>query len=88
MSQLGLRVLDDKDFMIAENLLGNLDEDGYLRRELSSIVDDLAFSQNIMATEAELLDVLHVIQEFDPAGLGARSLQECFVKKRGRQQWN
>ena len=86
LSQLGLRVLDDKDFLIAENLIGNLDEDGYLRRELSAIVDDLAFSQNIMATEAELLEVLQVIQEFDPAGLGARSLQECLLLQLRRKQ--
>jgi RNA polymerase sigma-54 factor len=79
LSQLGLRVLDDKDFLIAENLVGNIDEDGYLRRELSAIVDDLAFSQNIQTNEAELGEVLEVIQEFDPAGIGARSLQECLL---------
>ncbi|MBL0046908.1 MAG: RNA polymerase factor sigma-54 [Bacteroidetes bacterium] len=86
LSQLGLRVLDDKDFLIAENLIGNLDEDGYLRRELSSIVDDLAFSQNIMTNEAELTEVLQVIQEFDPAGLGARSLQECLLLQLRRKK--
>ena len=86
LSQLGLRVLGDKEFLIAENLIGNLDEDGYLRRELSAIVDDLAFSQNIMTTEAELLEVLHVIQEFDPAGLGARSLQECLLLQLKRKK--
>ncbi len=86
LSQLGLRVLDDKDFLIAENLIGNLDEDGYLRRELTSIVDDLAFSQNIMTNEAELTDVLQVIQEFDPAGVGARSLQECLLLQLRRKK--
>lgn len=86
LSQLGLRVLDDKSFLIAENLIGNLDEDGYLRRELSAIVDDLAFSQNIMTTEPELVEVLHVIQEFDPAGLGARSLQECLLLQLKRKK--
>ena len=86
ISQLGLRVLDDKDYLIAENLIGNLDEDGYLRRELSSVVDDLAFSQNISTTEKELTDVLHVIQGFDPAGVGARSLQECLLLQLKRKQ--
>lgn len=86
LSQLGLRVLDDKDFLIAENLIGNLDEDGYLRRELTSIVDDLAFSQNIMTNEAELTEVLQVIQEFDPAGVGARSLQECLLLQLRRKK--
>jgi RNA polymerase sigma-54 factor len=85
-SQLGLRVLDDKSFLIAEYLIGNLDEDGYLRRELSAIVDDLAFSQNLIASEAELLEVLMVIQEFDPAGIGARSLQECLLIQLRRKQ--
>ncbi len=86
LSQLGLIVLDDKDFLIAENLIGNLDEDGYLRRELTSIVDDLAFSQNIMITEAELSEVLHVIQQFDPAGIGARSLPECLLLQLRRKK--
>lgn len=86
MSQLGLRVLDDKAYLIAENLIGNLDEDGYLRREISSIVDDLAFSQNINTNEEELVDVLHVIQEFDPAGVGARSLQECLLLQLRRKK--
>jgi len=86
LSQLGLRVFDDKGFLVAENLIGNLDEDGYLRRPLASIVDDLAFSQNIMTTEAELEDVLRVIQEFDPAGVGARSLQECLLLQLKRKK--
>ncbi len=86
LSQVGLRVLDDKDFLIAENLVGNLDEDGYLRRELSAIVDDLAFSQNIPTTEKELEEVLKVIQEFDPAGVGARTLQECLLLQLRRKK--
>lgn len=86
LAQLGLRVLDDKDFLIAENLIGNIDEDGYLRRELNSIVDDLAFSQNIITTENELKEILEVIQEFDPAGIGARSLQECLLLQLKRKK--
>ena len=76
-AQLGLRVLDDHQYAIAENILGNIDDDGYLRREISSLVNDLAFSQNLMTTEEEIISLLKVIQEFDPPGIGARNLQEC-----------
>jgi RNA polymerase sigma-54 factor len=78
-SQLALRELDDNQFMIATYLVGNIDDDGYLRRDLSSIVDDIAFSGNIFTTEEELGEVLKVIQECDPAGVGARDLQECLL---------
>jgi RNA polymerase sigma-54 factor len=78
-SQLGMKELDDREYQVALHLIGNLDDDGYLRRELSSIVDDIAFSQNITTTEEELNELLKVIQDFDPAGIGARDLQECLL---------
>lgn len=78
-SQLGLKDLDDREYQIADYLIGNLDDDGYLRRDLVSIVDDIAFSQNISTTEEELTELLKVIQEFDPAGVGARDLRECLL---------
>lgn len=78
-SQLGLRQLTEKQELLAEYILGNIDDDGYLRRKLSAITDDLAFSQNITATEEELEEVLKIIQDFDPAGVGARDLQECLL---------
>ena len=78
-SQLGLKELDDRHYQIADYLIGNLDDDGYLRRDLESIVDDIAFSQNITTTEAELNELLKIIQEFDPAGIGARDLRECLL---------
>ncbi|MEO6883225.1 MAG: RNA polymerase factor sigma-54 [Bacteroidia bacterium] len=78
-SQLGMCALNDKQHQIAEYLIGNIDDDGYLRRDLNSVVDDIAFSQNIHTTEAELLSLLRTIQEFDPAGVGARTLQECLL---------
>jgi RNA polymerase sigma-54 factor len=78
-SQLGLKDLDDREYQIADYLIGNLDDDGYLRRDLLSIVDDIAFSQNINTTEEELGKLLKVIQEFDPAGVGARDLRECLL---------
>jgi len=76
-TQLGIRILDDHHFVIAETIIGNIDDDGYLRRETTAMVDDLAFSQNVIATEEEVIEVLEMIQEFDPAGIGARNLQEC-----------
>jgi RNA polymerase sigma-54 factor len=78
-SQLSLRDLSDKQKVLGEYILGNIDEDGYLRRELSSIVDDLAFLQNVTTTEKELEEVLAVIQDLDPPGVGARSLRECLL---------
>jgi len=75
--QLGLVTLSENDLVLAEHIIGNIDEDGYLRRDLESIADDLAFSQNIMTSESELLSILRIIQDFDPAGVGARNLREC-----------
>jgi len=77
--QLSLRYLDETQFQIASNIIGNLDESGYLNREITAMVDDLAFTQNIQTTKEEILNMLHVIQEFDPAGVGARNLQECLL---------
>ena len=75
--QLALRDLDDHQYKIGLFLIGCLNDDGYIRRDFSAIVDDLAFSQNILTTEIEVLDVLKIIQDFDPVGIGARDLQEC-----------
>ena len=79
VSQISLRIKDEKHLVIAEQIIGNLDESGYLRRELFNIVDDLAFSQNILTTEKELEQVLLEVQELDPPGVGARDLQECLL---------
>ncbi len=78
-NQLDLLPLSDKDFSIGEQIIGSLDDDGYLRRPIMSITDDLAFSRNIMAEDEEVEDMLKVIQSFDPAGVGARDLQECLL---------
>ena len=78
-AQLDLIPLSDKDFRIGQQIIGSLDDDGYLRRPLTSLVDDLAFSQNVFAEEEEVEEVLKVIQSFDPAGVGARDLQECLL---------
>jgi len=78
-SQLSLRDLTEKQKILGEYILGNIDEDGYLRRELSNIVDDLAFLQNVETTESELEEVLKIIQDLEPAGVGARTLRECLL---------
>ncbi|MBN8673816.1 MAG: RNA polymerase factor sigma-54 [Chitinophagales bacterium] len=79
LDQLGLLKLDEKEQKIAEQIVGSIDEDGYLRRETTAIVDDLAFRQNISATEAEVEAIIKMIQRFDPPGVAARDLQECLL---------
>ena len=78
-AQIGLRPVTDRQRLLASFLIGNLDEAGYLRRDLYSISSDLAFGQGIEVEEAELEDVLDIVQELDPAGVGARDLQECLL---------
>ncbi len=78
-AQLRLRDLTEKQNILGEYILGNIDEDGYLRRELVNIVDDLAFLQNVTTTEKELEEVLEIIQDLDPSGVGARTLRECLL---------
>ncbi len=79
LQQLGLLKLSEKQMKIAEQLVGSLDDDGYLRREISAIIDDLAFRQNVDTDEVEIEQLLMQIQQFDPPGVGARSLQECLL---------
>lgn len=85
-SQLGLRRLDEKQLTIANTIIGNLDDSGYLQRELDAMVDDLAFTQNVMTNTSEILEVLRVIQELDPAGVGARNLKECLLIQLNRKK--
>lgn len=80
LSQLGLLELDEREALIAEQIIGSIDDDGYLRRETHAIVDDLAFSRNIQTDDTEVSTILSKIQSgFEPAGVGAWSLQECLV---------
>lgn len=79
LTQLGLRVLDERQQKIAAYIIGNIDDSGYLNRELSAMVDDLAFTQNIMTDVKEILKMLKIVQEFDPPGVGARDLRECLL---------
>ncbi len=79
ISQLGLRTLDEKQYLIGLNIIGNIDESGYLYRDIDAMVDDLAFTQNINTTKENILEILEIIQDFDPPGIGARNLQECLL---------
>jgi RNA polymerase sigma-54 factor len=85
-SQLGLRELTDKQKILGEYIIGNIDEDGYLRRELANIVDDLAFLQNVTTNEEELEVVLKIIQDLEPAGVGARTLKECLLLQLSKRE--
>ena len=79
ISQLGLRIFDHDQYKIGLHIIGNIDESGYLQRDVDAMVDDLAFSQNLSTTSEEILSVLKIIQEFDPPGVAARNLQECLL---------
>ena len=85
MNQLNMESLTEKEVIIATFLIGNLDDAGYLERDLEAIVDDLAFSQNVMATEEELEEVLSDIQKLDPPGIAARNLRECLILQMERR---
>ena len=77
--QMDMQVLTDKEKTVMEYLIGSLDDDGLLRKDLDSICDELAIYQNIDVSEKEIEHILHILQSFDPAGIGARSLQECLL---------
>ena len=79
LEQARATFFDEIDFMLAFHLINSIEEDGYLRRELKSIVNDLAFNENIQTTEEKLERILIKIQNFDPPGIAARDLQECLL---------
>jgi len=79
LNQLGMMELDERTHKIAEQIVGSIDDDGYLRREISSISDDLAFRQNILSSEVEIEGLIKKIQQFDPPGICARDLKECLL---------
>jgi len=83
--QLGMLKLNERDLRIAEQIVGSIDDDGYLRRETASIQDDLAFRQNIEVPVSEIENLISKIQQFDPAGVAARNLQECLLLQLHRQ---
>lgn len=79
INQLGEYELSDQELKIAEYIIGNIDETGYLDRSLAAISDDLIFQQNIDVQVSQLEEILEIIQSLDPAGIGARNLQECLL---------
>lgn len=79
MSQLGYLGLNDHQYAIGKQLVGSIEADGYIRRELEAIVNDMAFSQGVETTVEEVESILKKIQSFDPPGIAARNLQECLL---------
>lgn len=77
--QLRMRVNDERQYLIGLQLIGSLDDSGYLQRDIDAIVDDLAFTQNITTDDNEVYEMIQIIQEFDPPGVGARNLKECLT---------
>ena len=79
VNQVGLRIFDERQKAISEYIVGNIDEDGYLRREISEISDDIAFNQGMEVEESEVSEVLDIVHDLDPPGVGAIDLQECLL---------
>jgi RNA polymerase sigma-54 factor len=88
INQLNTYRLSDDEYDIAEFLVGSVDESGYIRRSLSDITDDLAFTQNIFTTEEKIEKVLKIVHQLDPSGVGARHLQECLSIQLHRKEKN
>jgi RNA polymerase sigma-54 factor len=88
LNQLRTERLNDLEMKIAEFLVGCIDEDGYIRQNLEDIIDDLAFTQNIITEYKTVESILKIIQNLDPPGIGARSLQECLVLQLRRKDSN
>tara|TARA_R110000868_G_scaffold140989_2_gene357075 strand:+ start:3525 stop:4919 length:1395 start_codon:yes stop_codon:yes gene_type:complete len=86
INQLNTIYLTDEEWSIAEFLVGSVDESGYIRRPLTDIMDDLAFTQNIYTDEKTIEKVLHIVQDLDPAGVAARTLEECLIIQLKRKE--
>ena len=86
LSQLKPISMDEKMMKVAEFLVGSIDESGYIRLTIDEIIDDLAFTQNLIVNEQEINNVLEIIHEFDPAGVGAMSLQDCLIIQLKRKE--
>ena len=86
LTQLKPISLSEKNMKIAEFLVGSIDESGYIRLDTEEIIDDLAFTQNLIVSNDELEEVLKIVQEFDPPGVGALSLQNCLILQLKRKK--
>lgn len=85
VTQLNFLGLSDNQLLIGNQIIGSIDEDGYLHRKIDAIVNDMAFTQNINTDTEEVLSILYKIQEFEPAGIAARDLQECLLLQLNRK---
>lgn len=86
MEQIQLLELGQSDRMIAQQIIGSIDEDGYFRRPITAIVDDLAFRHNLTVREEQVENVLHRVQQLEPPGIAARDLQECLLLQLDREE--
>ncbi|MDR2498827.1 MAG: RNA polymerase factor sigma-54 [Tannerellaceae bacterium] len=84
--QLGLRTMSEREMQIAEYIIGNLDSDGYLRRNVDAIADDLIFQTNSEVHEHEIEAIIRIVQDMDPPGIGARNLRECLLLQLERKE--
>ena len=84
-SQLSLRHLSEIETQIGTYIIGNIDDSGYLQRSIDAIVDDLAFNQNVVSNKEDVENVLNIIQQFDPAGVGAKDLKDCLLIQINRE---
>ena len=85
IEQLGLQTITEHERSLAEYVIGNIDEEGYLRRPLESMVDDIVFHAGVQTTDAEMARMIKLVQEFDPAGVGATDLRECLILQLARK---
>jgi RNA polymerase sigma-54 factor len=85
--QLGLVELNEHQRKLAEYIVGNIDEDGYLRRDTEAMVDDMAFNMNIEVSDSEMEEMLKIVQDLDPVGIGARNLRECLLIQLKRKKY-
>lgn len=88
MAQVNMLNLEEREQQVANFIVGSIDDDGYLRRDIPSIIDDMAFRQNIQTNEKELNHIIKYIQEFDPPGVGAKDLQECLLLQLRKKEKN
>lgn len=86
LNQLQLKEISENDFKIGEYIIGNIDEDGYMRRDIQAISDDLAFQYNLDVSAVKVKEILSIIQELDPPGVGATNLQECLILEISRKK--
>ncbi|MBP6230929.1 MAG: RNA polymerase sigma-54 factor, partial [Paludibacteraceae bacterium] len=86
LSQLNLLPISEQQFLLAEYVVGNIDEEGYLRREIAQIATDISIVTGTNITESALFEILAIVQQLEPSGVGARSLQECLLLQLQRKK--